>query len=182
LWHIIEIETRGLHLDMGFDSMYSYLTKKLGYSEDAAYRRITAARVLKRAPEISCKIEDGSITLTQLAQVHKCIKQEKKIGTDVSKNRTLEVLEEIKNKSNFETQKVLASEFNHPIQVHEYLTPQRDDSTRLELTLTSEQMDSLQKAKNLVSHVLPDPTWAELIAYLANKQIQKKMGKIATAV
>ncbi|MBO9665665.1 MAG: hypothetical protein J7501_02490, partial [Bdellovibrio sp.] len=62
LWHIIEVETRGLHLDMGFDSMYSYLTKKLGYSEDAAYRRISAARVLKKAPEISEKIENGTIT------------------------------------------------------------------------------------------------------------------------
>jgi hypothetical protein len=177
LWHIVEVETRKLYLDMAFDSMFSYLTKKLGYSEDAAYRRLSAARLLRKAPELSGKIEDGSITLTQMAQVQKCIKLEKKMGLEVSEARALEVVELIQNKSNFETQKVLALEFNQPLQVHETLKPQRDDSVRLEITLNPEQMASLQQAKDLLTHILPDPTWAELITLLAQKQIQKKLGK-----
>ncbi|QLY27000.1 hypothetical protein [Bdellovibrio sp. KM01] len=177
LWHIVEIETRKLYLEMAYDSMFSYLTKKLGYSEDAAYRRISAARVLKKAPEISKKVEEGSVTLTQLAQVQKCLKQEKKYGGEVTEARTLEIVEQIQNKSNFETQKVLAVEFNQPVQARETLKPQKDDSARLELTFNSEQMASLKQVKDLLSHVLPDPTWAELISHLANKQIQKILGK-----
>jgi hypothetical protein len=177
LWHIVEVEARGLYLDMAFDSMFSYLTKKLGYSEDAAYRRMSAARLLRKAPELSGKIEDGSITLTQLAQVQKCLKLEKKMGNEVSELRTLEVIEQIQNKSNFETQRVLAFEFNQPVQMHESLKPQSDSSIRLEITLTSEQMTSLQQAKDLLSHVLPDPTWAELVTLLAQRQIQKKLGR-----
>lgn len=36
LIHINEIEGRKLHLSMGYDGMYSYLTKGLGFSDGAA--------------------------------------------------------------------------------------------------------------------------------------------------
>jgi hypothetical protein len=138
---------------------------------------LSAARLLKQAPEISEKLENGSVTLTQLAQVQKCIKQEKKIGGDVDAGRTLQILEQIQNKSSFETQKVLAVEFNQSVQIHEKLKPQQDESVRLELTLTKEQMESLQQVKEILSHVLPDPSWTEVIEYLAKTKISKTQGK-----
>lgn len=177
LWHINEMESRKLYAELGFGSMYEYLTKHLGYGESSAYRRIQSARLVKQIPHLSEKLEDGSLNLTQLTQVQKCLKEEKKAGGSVCLSKTAEILEKLENKSNFETQKVLALEFNQPIQMHEVTKPQQNNSVRLEITFTEEQMTTLQQAKDLFSHSLPEASWAEVITSLAQKQIGKVKGK-----
>jgi len=177
LWHINEMELRKLYADLGFGTMYEYLTKHLGYGESSAYRRIQSARLLKQIPHLAEKLEEGSLNLTQLTQVQKCLKEERKSGASVSLSKATEILEKIENKSNFETQKVLALEFNQPIQAHEVLKAQRDHSIRLEVTFTEEQMEILQEAKDLLSHSVPDGNWAEVITLLARKQIGNVKGK-----
>jgi hypothetical protein len=178
LWHINEIESRRLFADLGFGSMYEYLTKHLGYGESSAYRRIQSARLLKQIPHLSDKLESGALNLTQLTQVQKCLKQEYKSGNKVDVVHVSEVLEQIENKSNFDTQKFLAVEFNQPVLKHETIKPQQDNCIRLEITLTQEQMATLQHAKDLLSHVLPEASWADVISILAQKHVKKVMGKI----
>jgi hypothetical protein len=175
--HINEVETRRLYAELGFDSMFSYLTGRCGYGEDSAYRRLQGARLLKKTPEIAEKLKEGSLNLTQLTQIQKCLKQESKVGNLIEPQQTLQILERIQNKSSYETKKVLAVEFNQPIQVHEVVKPQRDDSVRLELTLTAEQMNELSEAKDLLSHILPDGSLAEVIVYLAKAHNKKIKGK-----
>jgi hypothetical protein len=115
LAHINEVESRRLYAELGFDSMFKYLTSHCGYGEDSAYRRLQAARLLKKAPEIAEKIEQGALNLTQLTQVQKCLRQEQQSGSVVSADQTLQILEQIQNKSSYETKKVLALEFNQPL-------------------------------------------------------------------
>ncbi|WII73624.1 HNH endonuclease [Bdellovibrio sp. 22V] len=177
LWHINEVESRRLFAELGFDSMFKYLTKHLGYGEDSAYRRLQAARLLKQVPAVAEKLEEGSLNLTQLTQVQKCIKQEIKIGNRVEAAKTEQILEDIQNKSSFETLKYLAQEFDQPIQTHEIRKPQQDNSVRLEITFSEDQMEILEKAKSLLSHVLPEGNWADLFTHLAKKHIQKELGK-----
>lgn len=177
LVHINEVEARRLYAELGFDSMFKYLTQYCGYGEDSAYRRLQAARLLKKAPEIAEKLEEGTLNLTQLTQVQKCLRQEQQSGSLVSPEQTLQILEQIENKSAYETKKVLALEFHQLIQTHEVVKPQRDDSVRLELTLTLEQMKVLEQAKDLLSHTLPEGSWAEVFTYLAEKHAQKALGK-----
>ena len=179
LWHINEVESRRLYAELGFDSMFKYLTQSLGYGEDSAYRRLQAARLLKQAPKVAEKLESGALNLTQLTQVQKCIKQELKEGRKVDLKTTEAVLEKIENKTSFETLKCLAKEFNQPIQIQETVKPQQDNSVRLEITFTEEQMEILKKAKDALSHVLPDNNWADLFAHLAKKHLQKEFGKDA---
>lgn len=177
LCHINEVESRRLYVELEFDSMFSYLTRHCGYGEDSAYRRLQAARLLKKNPEIATKLEQGVLNLTQLTQVQKCLKQESKAGVVIDSEKTLQILEQIENKSSFETKKVLAVEFNQPIQDHEVVKPQRDDSVRMELTLTAEQMKMLEQVKALLSHTLPDGTWADVMVHLADRHLQKILGK-----
>lgn len=177
LWHINEMEARRLFAEMGYGSMYEYLTKHLAYSENSAYRRLQASRLLKAFPEISDKLENGSLNLTQLTQVQKCLKYEAKEGNAISKELAENILEKLENKSNFETQEILAVEFNQPVKVHETVKAQRDESIRLEVTLTPDQFRTLEQVKDLLSHVLPDGSWGDLISYLAEKQAQKIIGK-----
>ncbi|QLY26886.1 HNH endonuclease [Bdellovibrio sp. KM01] len=182
LCHINEMESRRLYAELGFDSMFRYLTTHLKYSEDAAYRRLSAARLLKKSPEIAERLEDGRLTLTQLTQVQSALRQEiKKSGEDSKSLSAIvpQILKKIESKSSFETKKTLAQEFNFPIVTIENMIPQRDDSVRLEITLTTEQLKTLETARDLMSHVLPDGNWAELLTLLAQKQIQKILGKEA---
>lgn len=66
LHHLREIERRRLYSQLRYGSLYEYATKELGYSEDQAYRRIQAMRMLKELPEIEEKVNDGSLSLTHL--------------------------------------------------------------------------------------------------------------------
>src|SRR5438445_3354389 len=187
LIHILEIEERKLYADLGFDGMYSYLTQNLGYSESAAYRRLQSARLLKKMPSLVEKIEDGSLNLSQLTQVQKCVKEQfQKTGKELSSAETFQILAKIENKNTFETEKTLAIEFDRPIQVHESLKLQKDESVRIDLTLSKEKFAELEQARSLLSHVCPDGNWAEVISYLAQnfnrKKIQARSTQIAKPV
>ncbi|KYG64974.1 hypothetical protein AZI86_12330 [Bdellovibrio bacteriovorus] len=176
LLHINEIEDRKIHLERGYDGIYSYLTKGLGFSDGAAYRRLQSARLLRQVPHVAEKIEAGTLNLSQLAQVQKCLKEASQKGLKVSAAKTAKILEKLELKNGFETTKALATEFDLPIQTHQRTIPQKDNSVRLEITLSAEQFAELQMAKQLLSHVCPEGQWSEVIAILAEKFNKRKFG------
>jgi 5-methylcytosine-specific restriction endonuclease McrA len=63
---LIELERRGLHLALGYSSMFTYCTRALRMSEQAAYKRITAARTAKRYPTIVDLLVTGALTLSSV--------------------------------------------------------------------------------------------------------------------
>src|SRR5258706_16020992 len=65
--HLAEIESRKLHLATAHSSLFDYCLRALQMSEGEAFRRITAARPLRRFPVIFELIDSGSIHLTGLA-------------------------------------------------------------------------------------------------------------------
>ena len=175
LAHIAEIEDRKIFAELGFESMYAYLIKGLGYSEAAAYRRVKSAQVLRKNPEVSQKLENGSLNLSQLTPVQKCLTQSQNSGKPVSVEDTLVILKKLENKNSYETEKVLAVEFDRPVQTHESVKPQQDDSVRLQITLTQEQFQELEQAKSLLSHICHEGSWADIIATLAKTYNAKKL-------
>jgi len=64
LFHLGEFDERRLHADRGHPSLFSYCLRVLGYSEQAAYKRIQAARAARAFPEVLQKIAEGELTLT----------------------------------------------------------------------------------------------------------------------
>jgi hypothetical protein len=66
LAHLAEVETRGLHRRRACASLYIYCVYELRMSEDAAYRRVAAARLVKRFPAIFGCVERGELHLTAL--------------------------------------------------------------------------------------------------------------------
>ncbi|WII71413.1 HNH endonuclease signature motif containing protein [Bdellovibrio sp. 22V] len=174
LLHLNEIESRKIYAELGYDGMFSYLTKSL---ESSAYRRLQSARLLKQIPSVAEKLETGALNLSQLTQVQKCLKEEKRAtGAAVSPLQTQKILHEIEHKNTFETQKVLAVEFNKPVQAHESLKPQADETIRLEITLSKEEFEELKKAKELLSHICPHGSWSDVITMLAQKYNKAKLG------
>jgi len=66
LAHLVELEERMLHLELGFSSLFAYCVGSLGMSEGAAGRRVTAARVCRRFPEAFERVARGDLHLCAL--------------------------------------------------------------------------------------------------------------------
>ena len=52
LAHLGEVEARGLHRQRACSSLYGYCIYELRLSEDEAVRRVSAARLVRRIPEL----------------------------------------------------------------------------------------------------------------------------------
>ena len=64
--HIGEIDVRELYLRSGHDSMFAYCVGRLHLSEDASSKRIHAARVTMRFPEIFEALAEGRLNLSAI--------------------------------------------------------------------------------------------------------------------
>jgi 5-methylcytosine-specific restriction endonuclease McrA len=67
LAHLIEVDERGLHLEGACPSLLQFCVRTLGMSEDEACRRIHAARLARRFPDLLLRIERGELTLSTIA-------------------------------------------------------------------------------------------------------------------
>jgi 5-methylcytosine-specific restriction endonuclease McrA len=63
---LIESERRSLHLTLGYSSLFTYCTRALRLSEQAAFNRITAARAARRYPVILQRLAEGDVTLSSI--------------------------------------------------------------------------------------------------------------------
>ena len=69
LHHLREVEERRLYLSQyQCPSLFEFAVRVLGYSNDAAWRRITAMRALRELPSLQDKIESGALSLTVVAR------------------------------------------------------------------------------------------------------------------
>src|SRR5688572_1033277 len=66
LAHLGEVEARGLHRQRACSSLYAYCIYELRLSEDEAVRRVSAARLVRRFPELLDAIASGELHLTGL--------------------------------------------------------------------------------------------------------------------
>ena len=64
LAHIAEVDARRLYLPAGHASMHAYCVEELRLSEDAASKRIQAARVARKFPALFTALADGRLHLT----------------------------------------------------------------------------------------------------------------------
>ena len=94
---LAEIDSRKLYLKEGYNSMYSYLTIGLSYSEGAAQRRIECARALKSNEKVKDKLRSGDVSLTTLSMVSR----------EMLKKDKPELLEEISGKSKKEVERIV---------------------------------------------------------------------------
>jgi hypothetical protein len=153
LEHIAEIDRRKMYLKMAHPSLFDYLTKELNYSAGAAQRRIDAARMFQKVPEVAQKIENGRLNLAQISKVQQMCRQIKKesgkaVPTHIQKN----VLSKIENLNSAQTDLLLAQEFQLEIKAQAKTHIQRDESTRIEVTFSKEEMAIITSVQALLSH------------------------------
>ena len=98
LAHLGEVEARGIHRERSCASLYTYCIYELRMSEDAAYRRAKAARLLRDYPDVYEAVAKGQIHLTGLLL----------IGPYLGTERHREVLERARHRTKREILRLIA--------------------------------------------------------------------------
>jgi len=85
LAHLVELEERKLHLELGHSSLFAYCVEALAMSEGSAGRRVTAARLCRRFPEGFERVARGELHLCALCALapHLVQKTQPNYSTDV---------------------------------------------------------------------------------------------------
>src|SRR5687767_15583405 len=65
--HLAEMEGRGLHLALGFKSLYGYCRTVLHLSEHESYNRMEGALIARRFPVIIPLLAEGMLHLTAVS-------------------------------------------------------------------------------------------------------------------
>ena len=66
LGHLSEVEARGIHRTRACASLYTYCIYELRFSEDEAFRRVAASRLIRRFPALLDAVASGELHLTGL--------------------------------------------------------------------------------------------------------------------
>jgi hypothetical protein len=180
LEHIKEVDSRKLYLERAYPSMYEYLVKELQYSGSAAMRRLEAARLLKQIPEISTSIKNGTLNLTQIGVLSQAIKEkEKTTPQKISTLQKSELVALISGKSSHETQRDLAQALDIPVTAYDRQRTQQDESVRLELTISKELFEKLNRCRDLASHQIANQidgaSFSALFEVLADAYLKKTL-------
>jgi len=150
--YIEEVIRRKLYLKYECSSLHQYLTEKIKYSDGCAQRRIDAARILSQVPEVALAIEDGRLNLTQVAKVQQGIREVNKIGKIVDAQKQKEILLKLANQGGGATDLIISRELDISIKTYDKRKVQKDESVRLEMTFSKEEMDVLEEAQALLSN------------------------------
>ncbi|MBI5711248.1 MAG: HNH endonuclease, partial [Candidatus Eisenbacteria bacterium] len=69
LAHLAEVDARRLYAPAGHPSMFSYCVHQLHLSEEAAFKRIHAARTARRFPALFAMLADGRLHLSAIVML-----------------------------------------------------------------------------------------------------------------
>ena len=92
-----EVEARGIHRTRACSSLYTYCLYELRFSEDEAFRRVTAARLVRRFPALLDAVAAGELHLTGLLL----------LGPDLTAENLTEVLARAKHRTKKEVARLV---------------------------------------------------------------------------
>ena len=162
LAHLVELEDRLLHLELGFSSLFAYCVEGLGMSEGSAGRRVTAARVCRRFPELFERVARGNLHLCALCALAPHLNRENAAG----------LFEACRGKSRRQIEILLAARFPRP-DVREQI---RRLPTRVEAAAKSPEQASRSALANVN---LPRAANLERLAVVPTKLTARPAGASA---
>jgi hypothetical protein len=174
LHHLKEIDKRKLYSDLGYSSLFDYCVRELGYSEGNAHRRIQTCRLLAAMPEIEKKIENGSLSMSNISQASTFFKQNE-IENTADKRAVMDQLENLSKK---EGEKMLFAISGEEKKEKENQRRISSEKVRVSIILTDSTFDKCNLLKDLIGKNL---SYQELIDYMVDvsiKEIEKKKFRI----
>jgi hypothetical protein len=206
LAYLAEVEERRLDLQSACSSLFDFCVRRLGMSEDEAYRRVAAARLVRRFPVALGMIERGAIHLTGLLMLREHLNAES--GEDL--------LRASAGKSKSELQHLLAERFPRPdvpsrllalnpalapppdgmgkegtgsqstaVRDHSRIEPLAPARYRVEFTASASLREKLRHAVDLMRHANPSGDLSVLVEraldLLLAKLEQRRLAKLTRA-
>ena len=156
--------------------MINYAIKDLQYSESAALRRIQSARLLADIPEIENKINDGSLSLSNLQKASNFFKQEniQDIGGK------LEVIEKLEGKTAREAEKTLFELGTTPVLPPESVKPVSASFTQVKVNVSDETYNLMTKARSILGEFSFGDSYMSKVACEAIENINRKKYKLTS--
>ncbi|HEY8142536.1 MAG TPA: hypothetical protein VIG06_07695, partial [Kofleriaceae bacterium] len=201
LAHLGEVEARRLYLPAACSSMHGYCVRVLGMSEDQAFKRIRAARAVRRFPVVGTAVAEGRLHLTGIVLLAPLL-----TGENVA-----ELVAEASGKSKAQIEILLARRaprqdvperlervaeqrvlvvpgpVGHevvpgPAQVAAKLAPLSPERFALQVTIGEATRGKLLRAQALVRHQVPSGDLAEVLDRALDALLEKvearKFGKV----
>jgi 5-methylcytosine-specific restriction endonuclease McrA len=177
-----EVENRKLHLELGYPDLYMFAMKELGYTSGAAYRRISAMRLLKSLPDIAPRLESGELGLENASQAQSFFRKEDQNRKEKSVEKlTLqekrEVVLELVGKSTREGQRILLERSPEAMTPTEKFKPLPSQKTLVQFVADEELMCMLEELKNLLAHQNYEGRMDVLMKKIAGLALEKLKSK-----
>ncbi len=120
-------------------------------------------------------IGEGTIKLSQVSLLQQSFREvHAKTKTKVSAIIKKDLVSELIDKSVIESQIVVKQRLDIDVKQAPRVKHQKDESVRLEVTLSKSQWQKLEKMRELLSNSVPDGTWDKILEYVSDKVIQQK--------
>jgi ribosomal protein L44E len=169
LHHIKEVDRRKLYCDWKYSSLFDWCVKELGLCEGSAQLRITAARLLNDIPSIEKRIEEGSLTLSNISQINQFCRQNDIHDIEEKK----ELLAQVENLSKREAEKKLFKISGQEKPVREAQSRISENKSKVTIILSDETMVALKEVKDLLGKNLCSDELIQLMAEALKEKIEK---------
>jgi hypothetical protein len=178
LMHLGEVEARELYLPAGCSSMHVYCVRVLGMAEEVAWKRVRAARAVRRFPAVFEAVADGRLNLTAVVV----------LAPHLTDANVMALVAEASGKTKAEIQVLVARVSPRPDvkprieKVAEQgalgldpapvepapvarsrVTPLAPERFALQLTVSAETKAKLERAQALLRHQVPSGDVAEVL-------------------
>ena len=171
-----EIESRMIHLEMGYGSLFDMLVQYFALSEGCASRRVASVRLMTQVPDVEKKIRDGSLSLSNVAAAQRFFSAEAKNRNPLGLEEKKEILNSLEGKSVREAEKELIQRSSLPIalQIPDQIKPKGEDHVEIRFLAPQGLADLLEEAKGLLAHRLPhNASMAEVVQALTEMGIER---------
>ena len=176
-----EIDRRRLYSSLGYKSLFEMLIRRYGYSEDEAYRRISAMRLLKEVPEMKGRLDAGEITLTHLSIAQSYFRREKKLNVEFQKEEKIALIEELAGKSVRKAQQMTRTLSSQPQIRPDTIIDLTDEFVEFRFVGTRELREKIDHLKALLAHEHPAITLSELFEKLCDVGLKEGKGRKSVA-
>ena len=167
LFHLAEMDERKLTFHCS--SLWQFLTQELGMEESQAYRRITAARMLRRFPKLATCLQSGKLNLTLVSLAEEFFRREKTPDSE-----QWECLEALFGKSCRSAERELLARSRMKFRIpRERERPVSEALTELNFVADGELLAHLEKIRGLLAHTHPKITLSELVSLLAQDYLNR---------
>ncbi len=190
LAHVAEVDSRRLYLPAGCPSMFAYCVGELRMSEDAAKKRIQAARAARQFAVVFAALAAGRVHLTGLCQIAPYLSAENAdallsavslktcseialiLGERFPTTESLPLVSESAegaaqhvsfNGTEQDSRVASQSDESRSAALRSIAKPTASDRVTLQLTISRAAYEQLQYAQSLMSHVAPSGDLAAVI-------------------